>query len=99
MVLGYLLGGFGAPILEILGSKIFNLEKGWKRSGQVFLRTAERGRPAKGRGKLKLSPLELRKNSGRGLTRLRHPADAADSNAPRIPPSQYWILGGLGGWI
>ena len=21
------------------------------------------------------------------------------SNAPRIPPSQYWMLGGLGGWI
>ena len=48
----------------------------------VFESSAERGRPAKGRGKLKLSPLELRKNSGSGLTRLRHPSqrDAADSH-------------------
>ena len=26
-------------------------------------------------------------------------SNSFNSNAPRIPPSQYWILGGLGGWI
>ena len=65
-----------------------------ERSQKVFLSfetTAERGRPAKGRGKLKLSPLELRKNPGDGLTRLRHPSqrDAADLIASRIPPGRF----------
>ena len=49
---------FEGPILEIFGD-FFEIWSTPKIFLKVWFGPAERGRPAKGRGKLKLSPLEL----------------------------------------
>ena len=47
------------PIFEIFGD-FFEIWNDFKKFLKVWFGPAERGRPAKGRGKLKLSPLGLK---------------------------------------